>query len=331
MKYKLLIISTLCLFLANLLSCKHGDLSPNSAGLLVPKTVDLDTTLPSIKVNGTMLHAEAVGNSNDPMLLVLHGGPGGDYRYLLRCKEFAKHGFYVVFYDQRGTGLSQRQPVESYTGNIMETMYDDLEAVINHYRSSSSQKVFMFGHSWGGMLASAYIDARMPKIDGLIVGEPGGLIYQDVLDYLSRNGGKQGLLSESTSNATFLSQILSSKQNQQEFLDYQVINYMVSKPKTDEAPLIWRAGAVQYIKFLEFGNKQRPDWSKNLKNYKKKVLFIYSENNKAYGETHAKKVSSAYADVELVLLKESTHNFTSYQKGWDNFLPIALKYLNSMK
>ena len=55
-------------------------------GLLVPRTVDEDLELPSITLNGTMLHAEAYGNPEDPMIVAIHGGPGGDYRSLLPDK-----------------------------------------------------------------------------------------------------------------------------------------------------------------------------------------------------------------------------------------------------
>jgi len=61
---------------ATFVSCEILD--PGEPGQLVPLTVDEDPTLPSISVNGTQLHAETFGNPTDPMLVILHGGPGGD-------------------------------------------------------------------------------------------------------------------------------------------------------------------------------------------------------------------------------------------------------------
>lgn len=69
------------------------ELSINDDGNLVPKTVEQDTSLPSIIVNNTQLHTEAFGNPANPMLVILHGGPGSDYRYLLNCKAFASQGY----------------------------------------------------------------------------------------------------------------------------------------------------------------------------------------------------------------------------------------------
>src|SRR5690242_445823 len=75
---------------------------------LVPKTVAEDPSLPAIDVAGTRFHAEAFGDPNAPVILVLHGGPGSDYRCLLPLKALADDGYRVAFWDQRGTGLSTR-------------------------------------------------------------------------------------------------------------------------------------------------------------------------------------------------------------------------------
>jgi proline iminopeptidase len=52
-------------------------LSLEEEGNLVPRTVLEDVTVPSIQVNGVRLHSETFGKPSDPMLVVLHGDPGG--------------------------------------------------------------------------------------------------------------------------------------------------------------------------------------------------------------------------------------------------------------
>lgn len=161
-----------------LFSCTDGR-SIDEPGNLVPKTVDQDSALPSISINGARLHAEAFGPENGTIVIPLHGGPGGDYRYLLHCKDLADKGCRVVFYDQRGSGLSQRFPKKSYTSlgeGAVDLMYDELHAVIAYYRKNPGQKVVLLGHSWGGMLASGYTGKYPNDIQGLIVCEPGGLV-----------------------------------------------------------------------------------------------------------------------------------------------------------
>src|SRR3954465_10264209 len=92
-----------------------GCLDPGEPGNLVPRTVVEDPTLPQIQINGTRLHAESFGDPTAPTVMVLHGGPGSDYRSLLNLKALANDGYRVVFWDQRGAGLSQRHDGSSYT------------------------------------------------------------------------------------------------------------------------------------------------------------------------------------------------------------------------
>jgi proline iminopeptidase len=314
-----------------ILGCEQGGLDPNKAGLLVPKTVVENTSLPSIKVNNILLHAEAFGNPNNPILLVLHGGPGGDYRYLLNCKKFVDDGFYVVFYDQRGSGLSQRLSKESYKINQME---EEVGNVINYYRKSPNQKVFILGHSWGGILATAFINANPTKVNGAIIAEPGGLTWQDIKDYVGRSQ-KFNFTSEALNDATYQDQFLSGDEDQHEILDYKFSLFAAAEkdsPVGNEGSYpYWRYGSVIQRALFDLGEKEKPNWTTNLSQYKTKILFVYSQNNTAYGEAHAKKVSSVFPNVQLELTKDAGHNMISFAKGWQNFYPVAKTYLNSLK
>ncbi|HEX6226305.1 MAG TPA: alpha/beta hydrolase [Chryseolinea sp.] len=318
------------LFLA---SCEP-ELSIHEPGNLVPKTAEDDSSVPSININGAKLHSEAFGHPDDPLIVVLHGGPGGDYRSLLNCKEFALHGYRVVFYDQRGAGLSERFPYSSYT---MQVLYDDLAAVIAHYQTSPSQPVFLLGHSWGAMLASAYINEYpAAPISGLILGEPGGLKWADVEDYLSRSLDFR-LLGEGLNDAVYHDQILTGRKNDHAILDYKfdlriAADEGADSPTGNEGRLPhWRSGAVTSHAYLDFAERENPDWTTNLSQYTTKVLFIYSENNEAYGLSHAQKVSAAYPNVQLFETLDAGHDMLSFPRGWKNTFPTMLNYLNSLK
>lgn len=314
-------------------SCQKGELNPKTPGNLVPLTVDQDPSLPSIAVNGTQLHAEAFGHPDSALLVVIHGGPGSDYRYLLNCKEFADDGFRVVFYDQRGSGLSKRHPKDSYS---IQIMLGDLGGVIEHYRTSPQQKVILLGHSWGGMLATAFINAYPASIDGAILGEPGGFTYTQMTDYLSRSQN-YGLFSEALNDAVYLDQFISGRGDEHEVLDYKFGLWASAEEAEDnpignEGPLqSWRSGAVVNDALFSIGTEQGFDWTTHLQEYTTKVFFTYSENNTAYGEEHAKKVSAAYPNVQLFRTDEAGHDMLSFPRGWQNFHPVALTYLNSLK
>ena len=95
----------------------------------VAETVAQDPSIPHIKIGNTLFHAETFGNDSNDVVIALHGGPGNDYRYILPLKELADE-YFVVFYDQRGTGLSPRVTAEEFT---LEIMLKDLHDIIEYY------------------------------------------------------------------------------------------------------------------------------------------------------------------------------------------------------
>lgn len=333
MKLPIHLLAAIAATAIGLSACDYDGYEPNDPGRLVPRTVDEDASLPSITVNGTKLHAETVGDPQNPILIVLHGGPGGDFRYLLNCKEFAKDGYFVVFYDQRGSGLSQRHPKSLYT---LKTLEDDLGAVIRYYRRSPAQKVFLLGHSWGGMLATAYVNSNPTVVNGLIIGEAGGFVWTDVEDYIKRSRDF-GLLGESLNNATYLDQFFTGRKDQHQILDYKLrlltdTDGATDSPVGNEASLpYWRAGAVVSDALMNLGKKQKPDWTTNLAQFRTLVLFVYSQDNTAYGEAHARRVSGAFPNVQLERINDAGHAMLSFPRGFQNFYPVAVRYLAGLR
>jgi proline iminopeptidase len=325
------IIQFIVLSILFLSSCTKGRLI-SEEGNLVPLTVEKDASLPSININGSKFHAETFGNPANKMLLILHGGPGSDYRYLLNCREFANNGYYVVFYDQRGSGLSKRHNKNEYS---IQLMIDDLKAVIAYYKTSSSQKVFLLGHSWGAILATAYINQNSAAITGVVLGEPGGFKWNDIKDYVTRARDFR-FTSEALNDASYADQFITGSENAHAVLDYKLgilgaTDAANDNPTGNEAVLpFWRAGAVVNKALFDLGEKEKPDWTTNLNSYTTKVLFAYSERNRAYGLAHAQKVSSAFSNVQLVKINGAGHDFISFPTGWANFYPVALNYLNSL-
>ncbi|HEY0680227.1 MAG TPA: alpha/beta hydrolase [Chitinophagaceae bacterium] len=330
MKNKTINLMAILLLTAGLWSCKK-EFSPNEPGALVPKTVDQDATLSSISVNGTQLHSEAFGNPADPMVVFLHGGPGGDYRNGINVKNLVKNNYYIVFYDQRGSGLSKRHPKDSYN---IQIMLDDLTAVIQHYRTSPSQKVFLFGHSWGAMLSTAYINKYPSAVSGAILAEPGGFTWDHVKRYAEKSR-RIKLLNEVTNDVLYPDQFLTGKENDHAILDYKLaLSSAFTFAKNNDEGIegtspFWRNGAAVVKKFTEIGEDEGFDFTPNLRQFTTKVLFLYSENNKAYGESFAREISSAYPNVQLSRVNGTGHEMIHFK--WDNVFALALPYLNSLR
>ncbi len=310
----------------------------NEPGNLVPKTVDQDPSLPSITVNGAMLHSEAFGDPDNTMVVCIHGGPGGDYRYLLNCIDLADHGYRVIFYDQRGSGLSQRFPKRFYTDlgdGAMDMLYDDLNAVIAHYRTSPGQKVFLLGHSWGAMLATSYTGRYPEAVQGLVVAEPGGLKWEDMKDFVKRSRAFP-LFGELLNDATYLDQFITGKEDEHEILDYKLEmlsskNDITGDDNTTKGTN-WRPGAVINIALFELGEQYQTDFSEGISNFNLPVLFLYSEKDQAYPDSWAQQISSAYNDADLFKIMGVGHDGIITDKtAWTNqTLPKILAYFNSL-
>ncbi|WP_062703225.1 alpha/beta fold hydrolase [Chryseobacterium indologenes] len=307
-----------------LFSCTDGR-TIDEPGNLVPKTVDQDASLPSITVNGAMLHAEAFGPENGTMIVALHGGPGGDYRYILNCKDLVEKGYRVVFYDQRGSGLSQRFPKKSYTSlgaGAADLMYDELHAVIAHYRKSPNQKVVLLGHSWGAMLASGYAGKYPQNIQALVLCEPGGLRWDDVEEYVKKSRSFK-LWSEILNDAAYLDQFISGKEDQHEILDYKMSMLSSKNNITGEGDfdpgISWRSGAVIMDALFDSGDQYKLDFSKGLQNYNGPVLFFYSDRNKAYPDSWAQKITTSYNHVTRVKISGVGHDgIITNSNAWNN-------------
>jgi proline iminopeptidase len=313
-------------------SCGYSDLTdPLTPGALVPPTVDENRNLPSLLVNGTLLHVTTYGAPTDPIVVVIHGGPGGDHRSLLAARVLADDGFFVVFYDQRGTGLSERVDKSQFTGT--QIMIDDLRALITHFQTSDDQKIFLFGHSWGAMLAAGYIDQYPDEVDGAILAEPGGLTWEQAKEYTSRSNEIK-LFSEALNDAVFPEQIFAGR-DEHEILDYKASYFSTFENAPgntigNAGPYpFWRNGAVATTALFDRAEDTGFDFTAHLGEFATRVLFMYSELNRAYGFDWAKQVGSEFPDVEYFEVKNSGHELLYF--GWDELYPKALTYLNEMK
>lgn len=109
-----------------------------------------------LRVNGTTLHAEVVGDGAP--CLVLHGGPGTDSGGNVGALGplAGPLGRRMAFWDHRGHGRSEWVPVEQCTQN---QLVEDVEGV---RRALNLGPVDVLGISWGGYLGLMYA-ARHPS------------------------------------------------------------------------------------------------------------------------------------------------------------------------
>ena len=117
-----------------------------------------------IQSNDVKIYYEIVGDTARAPLLLLNGGPGLSHEYLREMRALAPYA-QLVFYDQRGTGNSDKADRATYT---MDANVEDLE---NLRRGLGFERVRVLGHSWGGILAQAYILKYPDAVTKLILAD----------------------------------------------------------------------------------------------------------------------------------------------------------------
>jgi pimeloyl-ACP methyl ester carboxylesterase len=156
------------------------------------EAVQLGNTTQWIRVRGT--------DHSNPVLLLIQQGPGlpmineaRQFEHLLGLEEF----FTVVYWDQRGCGLSQRGQKDS--GDIsLDQMVGDTVALLEILRDRFGGKIFVAGFSFGATIG-AYAAARRPDLVATLVAvgtdvdgiAAGNSAYDFALCMARRNGNRR--------------------------------------------------------------------------------------------------------------------------------------------
>jgi len=103
--------------------------------------------------NDVKLYVRVAGDpASGNVLIAIHGGPGMTSDYMLNLETLAGSDLAVVTYDQRG--VSRSSSPQANPGNYTLAKYaEDLEAV---RQTVGIDSVYVFGHSWGGIVAQRY-------------------------------------------------------------------------------------------------------------------------------------------------------------------------------
>jgi proline iminopeptidase len=115
-----------------------------------------------IDVGDAELYVEVEGKGTP--LVLINGGPGGTHHYFHPWFSRLRGQAKVVYYDQRGCGLSDFKPGEK--GYSVEQAVADLEAV---RKALGLEKWVVLGYSYGGFLAQLYTVLHPENTAGLVL------------------------------------------------------------------------------------------------------------------------------------------------------------------
>ncbi|MBM7632255.1 alpha/beta fold hydrolase [Geomicrobium sediminis] len=123
-------------------------------------------------VNGTRLYFDVDGAEVEvregelvkkPVCFVLHGGPGGNHISFKPTFEALTGTMQLIYVDQRGCGFSDDAPEDTLH---IDNNVEDLEAL---RQLLGLEKVWILGHSYGGMVAQAYAKEHGENLAGLLL------------------------------------------------------------------------------------------------------------------------------------------------------------------
>jgi len=306
------LVTIVAVMTAGLSACDHI-YDPAQDGNLVPRTADEDPAIPSLALAGTVFHYQTFGDPTKPAIIFLHGGPGGDYRGLLRLNDrydgyALADDHFVVMWDQRGSGLSRRHDCGVYT---LDQMDADLDALIAHV--SPGRPVILIGHSWGGMYAAMYINRHPDKVAGAVLMEPGPLNGQ-MFDAIIGDLYDIDFFSEWLNDDAWDAQFLTADDHAR--ADYhRMLGVRDSQPKfhqsaVDPAPL-WRLGAIASRCVMSSGvkdGKAAYDFTDHLGAYTTRVLFIASAENQVIGAAFQERQRRFFPAADLVTIADTGHD-----------------------
>jgi len=289
----------------------------------VAQTVQQDASLPQVTLDGVTFHAETFGEATNPVVIVVHGGPGADYRYLLNLQQLSDE-YYVVFYDQRGSGLSPRVDPSELT---LDSSIKDLDRIVEHY--GNGEAVNLVGHSWGGTLVTAYVGRYPQKVAHLVVAEPGGLTSEAYADFRRSVQFIDLSLAFKAVRLWFESLHVSGPDAYARgdyFVGHLSEEWQFSATNGFNCPgtpvpedHFWRAGAAAYQAIPRSARDENgnTDWSvmtEGLETYTDTVLMLVSACNQWVGLEYQRTYHlDLYPSVEVVVIADAGHDMF-----WEN-------------
>ena len=270
-----------------------------------------------------IIHVTIYG-SGDP-ILIINGGPGMSSEGFNALAKIIGRSNMAIIYDQRGTGQSKIQSINSTT-ITMDAMIDDIEIILNHL---NIEKWIVFGHSFGGMLGS-YYTAKFPnKVMGLILSSSGG-VNMDLFTTLNISSRLSDLEKDSLSfwsqkiasgDTTYFARLQRGKYLAPAYL-FDKTNVPIVAHRLTQGNFRINGLVFQNMRSIHF------DCSEELKNFRGPVLIIQGRED-VIPTSIANSAHGLFQNSTLILLEECGHY------GWldqgDLYFSSINKFLTALE
>jgi proline iminopeptidase len=289
-------------------------IDPGAPGVLVPPTVTEDPLLPQATVtvagHERHIHVRTYGSATNPPLLIVHGS-AADMRAYLVLAALADR-YFVVFWDLRGNGLSERVGQDELAFDVMS---NEIEAV--RLALVGDRPVSIIGHSWGAVFVALYLAQHPQAVHQAVLIEPPGLTS----DFQNRVGQALDLFAPGYLDMVYSTDLLSPTDH--ETLDYKTLMLLKSGIRNfscdnDHPPPfpVWRPGGLALLVWensLLNGGSYSYDFSPGLAEYPGQVLIVGTECS-PLGATFQEQTNlTLFSHATLLDIPRSGHRVTIEQ------------------
>jgi len=244
-------------------------------------------------------------SQSKPILVALHGGPGGSHRSLRPLLSNLSSEVCVIYIDQRGSGQSFHAPRGTYT---LKNNVHDLEDFRNFL---DVDHINLLGYSYGGMVAMSYAIQYPESVARLIVVNSAASFH--FIESAQRNLRERGTsyqvrLAEQLWEGSF-----QSDADYERFFEGLRTIYSVKAAQGGTVEVEKRYVSHEPANEAFSGFLREYDIRNELENIKAQTLVIAAEHDWICPPEFSRDIAARIRGADLQVVPESGHRITEDQ------------------
>lgn len=257
-----------------------------------------------VESQGVNIHYTVFGEGSP--ILIINGGPGfSSEGFVPLAKKISDQGYQTILFDQRGTGKSSMEKMDSST-ITMDLMVADIEAI---RKKMNIDEWVVLGHSFGGIMANYYTTQHPSHVKAIIASSSGGV------DLALLGDAQSNLYSKLTQTEIDSMQYWSAQRRngdnsayaQQQFAKYMAPAYVYNRKFIPVVAERLTQGNMT-LNRLVWNDLIRIEYDckPELRSFKKPVLIIQGKND-IISEDLASTADHVFSNSRVVLLDSCGH------------------------
>lgn len=239
-------------------------------------------------------------------MLIINGGPGmNSDGFSSIAQTLTQYDYQTITYDQRGTGKSTLELLNSKT-ITMDLMVEDMEILRTHL---NIEKWTILGHSFGGIMAAYYATKHPERVEKLILSSSGG-INMEFTSYVAKR--QQANLTDMQRDSLAYYQkkqnhgdtSIETMKGRTKFLAFAYVYDQSKAPIIAERLQQFNAEINRLV--IQDLFRIKYDCSNKFPNFDKPVLVLQGKNDIITVDT-AQKTAKAFPNSKLVLMDRCAH------------------------